>query len=180
MKVFISWAGKSTEAFALELHNWIKPALSLDSWCSAAAECLPQGGSASGGFVQAIFEGIDTSNFCILVMTRESIERPWLNFEAGAFYGQKKTVFTLLCGDITHSHLAKTSHPTSASGMNHTTFSKDGLTRIFTAILANHRDSATVSRMVDRWFSDIETKYNEIFNQRFNDITDALATDCDD
>ena len=79
MNVFISWSGKSSEAVAQALTNWlpdviqpVKPFMSRENIRKGAL------------WRQVIAQQLRDSKFGILCLTRDNLDATWLHFEAGA------------------------------------------------------------------------------------------------
>ena len=81
MSVFISWAenGSFSHDGALLLQNWLPDVLpNLESFVSSE-------NVASGSlWLQSLFQHLDKAESGILCITKESLERNWILFEAGA------------------------------------------------------------------------------------------------
>lgn len=79
MLVFISWSGPRSMAVAAALHEWLPHVLQhLDPWMSSNDI------DAGGRWGKEIAEKLEAAHFGICVVTPENLEKPWLNFEAGA------------------------------------------------------------------------------------------------
>ena len=79
MKVFISWSGDISRALAVELRDWLPMAVhQVDAWIS--------GRDIDPGRRWALVLGheLATSDFAIIVLTRDNLTSPWILFEAGA------------------------------------------------------------------------------------------------
>lgn len=79
MKIFISWSGKKSEEVAKVLKKWIPCVIqSAEPYFSSAD--IDKGSRWSS----AIAKELESSSFGILVVTKDNLTSPWLNFEAGA------------------------------------------------------------------------------------------------
>jgi hypothetical protein len=79
VKLFISWSGPVSRDVAMALRNWLPSVLqAVDPYVSS--EDIDPGVRWGGDLAQQL-EG---TNFGILCITRDNVESPWINFEAGA------------------------------------------------------------------------------------------------
>ena len=79
MKVFISWSGAISLKIAKIFREWLPSVIqSIEPYVSS--EDINKGARWSTD----IAKELDNSSFGILCVTKDNIEAPWLNFEAGA------------------------------------------------------------------------------------------------
>lgn len=79
MKVFLSWSGEISHKVAIVFRDWLPSVIqALEPYVSS--EDIDKGARWSTD----IAEELENSTFGILCVTKENIETPWLNFEAGA------------------------------------------------------------------------------------------------
>ncbi len=90
MKVFISWSGDLSHALALALRDWL-PSVVQSVRPFVSSEDIESGARWSND----IGCELEATTFGLLCVTRESVNAPWLNFEAGALsksMGQARVV----------------------------------------------------------------------------------------
>jgi hypothetical protein len=93
--VFISWSGSESETIARRLKDFLKMVLSTSD-IFVSSEDIPGGKP----WFTEIARAIDVSNAGVIIVTRASLLRPWLHFEAGAIAKHMDQTFVvpLLCG----------------------------------------------------------------------------------
>ncbi len=79
MKIFLSWSGPLSHSIAIELRDWLLGVLQFTE-PYVSSEDIEKGGKWSND----ILSGLETSLFGIICVTRDNMNSPWLNFEAGA------------------------------------------------------------------------------------------------
>jgi len=79
MKVFLSWSGEQSKAYASALRDWLPLLVHfVEPWVSDADI------EAGERWAAEVGKELENSNFGILCITRENISSQWLLFEAGA------------------------------------------------------------------------------------------------
>lgn len=79
MKIFLSWSGEKSKAYATALRDWLPLVVHfVEPWVSDADI------EAGERWANEVGKELETSNFGILCITRENIGSQWLLFEAGA------------------------------------------------------------------------------------------------
>src|SRR5215213_4794181 len=79
MRVFISWSGELSRLVALALRDWL--GLLMSGIHVFVSDIDIEKGTR--GLVE-IAEQLESAEVGIVCVTRENLERPWVNFEAGA------------------------------------------------------------------------------------------------
>ncbi len=79
MKLFISWSGNVSHEVAVTLRGWLPGVIqSIDAFVSS--EDIEKGMRWS----ERLAQELAGTNFGIICVTPDNVNRPWLNFEAGA------------------------------------------------------------------------------------------------
>lgn len=79
MKIFLSWSGDQSKAYANALREWLPLVVHfVDPWVSDADI------DAGERWASEVGKELESSNFGILCINRENIASQWLLFEAGA------------------------------------------------------------------------------------------------
>jgi hypothetical protein len=160
MKVFVSWSGELAKGLAESLHSWL-PRVIQAARPYFSAEDVAKGARWS----PEIARELEEARLGILVVTRESVEAPWLVFEAGALsksLSRAKVVpvlfgmeLTELCGPLVQFQAAR--------------FEKSEMKRVIRMINAELGDVALPSDVLDASFdmwwphlnNDVTTKLRQ-------------------
>jgi hypothetical protein len=79
MKVFLSWSGAVSHSVALAFRGWLPSVIqSLEPYVSS--EDIDKGARWSAEMAQEL----EKSRYGIVCLTKENVNKPWINFEAGA------------------------------------------------------------------------------------------------
>lgn len=129
MKVFISWSGDGSRDFALFLRDWIRQVVQAVEPFMSDQDI----GKGARNTIEMSKE-LESVEFGIVVVTRDTVSAPWINFEAGAIsrsIGTGRLVPLLL--DVSKSDVA-------------------GPLSQFQAVDANdHADVVRLFREINRW-----------------------------
>ena len=90
MNIFISWSGKRSKILASALRDWI-PLIIQQAKPFMSKEDIETGTQ----WMKAILSKLDQSDFGIICLTPENLNKPWINFEAGSL--AKKFDIAHLC-----------------------------------------------------------------------------------
>lgn len=105
-EVFISWSGEKANKYANFLENV------LNQIFGRRAKTFYSGNIESGTvWLDRINQALEESKIGIIVLTKESMKKPWVNFEAGAIFKAdiKNTSIIPICVDISFKDLEN--HP---------------------------------------------------------------------
>lgn len=80
LNIFISWSGDASKAVAEKLRDWLPKVLAGHANCFVSSQDI-RGGERG---LDVIANELESRDFGIVVLTRENIGSPWVNFEAGA------------------------------------------------------------------------------------------------
>ena len=105
-EVFISWSGEKAKKYAKFLEDM------LNSVFDERAATFYSGNIESGSmWLQKINQALSESRVGIIILTKESMKKPWVNFEAGAIFkaDSDHTSIIPVCVDISFKDLEE--HP---------------------------------------------------------------------
>lgn len=101
-EIFISWGGEKAEKYANNL------AVILNRVFGKSTETFYSGNIESGKmWLDKINGALKESKIGIIILTKESVKRPWVNFEAGAIYKANQDITSIIpiCVDISFDDL---------------------------------------------------------------------------
>lgn len=162
MKIFISWSGARSRAVALALKDWIPCVL------HAAEPFMSEKDIAPGsGWLKEISENLSESELGIVCVTPESIDKPWLNFEAGALtrelQGKTSLVIPYLHGFRDKGFRGPLSAFQAVS--SDVTGTRD-LVRTLNSELSRLKQHPLTDRILsdtfDKWWPDLQRRFNQI------------------
>lgn len=79
MKIFISWSGDTSKKLAEALHRWLPVFLQ-----STKPYYTPESIRKGDKWLNSIIDNLKESSACIICLTPDNLEKPWILFEAGA------------------------------------------------------------------------------------------------
>ena len=96
MDIFVSWAGRDSQAVALVLRQWLPGVLPfVRPWVS------PEDIRKGTRWSEELWGRLQKTSYCIVCLTPAAVRSPWVNFEAGAVaraVGGRAHVSPLLLG----------------------------------------------------------------------------------
>jgi TIR domain len=157
MRVFISWSGDLSRRLAEAIHKWLPDMLQYVKPYFTPAD-IEKGAK----WDLEISKELEASNFCIITLTRESLDSKWIMFEAGAISKsiERARLCTVLFGI----------EPTDVEGplerFQATKFLKEEIHKLLKTINSNAKEEAlpdaALDRVFEKWWPDLEDAVNEI------------------
>lgn len=153
MKVFISWSGEKSRAVAEIFKKWIPCIIqSAEPYFSSAD--IDKGARWSTD----IAKELQDANFGILCVTKDNLDSPWLNFEAGALSKsmEQSKVCPLLI-DLKPAEIQNS--PILQFQM--TTVNREDMYKLFKSINANSGEARLADSVLDTSFGMFWVKIEE-------------------
>ncbi|MDT5062723.1 MAG: hypothetical protein QOH63_3182 [Acidobacteriota bacterium] len=157
MKIFISWSGELSQAVALILRLWLKNVIQvIEPYVSS--EDIEKG---SRWFAD-IDKKLDESDFSIVCLTRENMNKPWILFEAGAISRSiNRSRVTPLLIDLSPAYLNG-----PLAQFQATTISEIDMLRLVKDIgnfLGDSRfNDSLIERAFYKWWPDLQQAVSEV------------------
>ncbi|OBJ86508.1 toll/interleukin-1 receptor domain-containing protein [Mycobacterium asiaticum] len=156
-QVFISWSGPLAKSIASALDNWLPTMFDhIDVWFSDTD--IPAGTAWFGDIQQRL----NSSDYGIVVVTTENLNRPWMNFESGALSKKLKqdvarvTPVLVNFTDITQL----TGHPLQQ--YNAVLLDEDGIRKLCDSIARSAgRNTASVMLRFRNMWPDLEAEIDK-------------------
>ncbi len=156
MKVFISWSGDQSKAIAEAFRDWLPNVIQqiepfMSQWDIAAGE----------RWGERLTKELGNTNFGIVCLTPESLNAPWLLFEAGAL---SKSLSSRVCTYLLGLKFADVRAPLSQ--FNHRLADENGtrdvLKSINAALDGASLPEARLEKAFSRWWPEFAAKLAEI------------------
>jgi hypothetical protein len=158
MHVFISWSGELSRQLAQAIHLWLKDTLQF-----VRPFFTPDDIGKGRKWATEISKQLANSKVCIIVLTRDNLNSPWIMFEAGAI-SRSVDDFSLVCPILFDLETTDVLEPLAQ--FQATKFSKDEIFRLLTTINSNAGEqtlpSANLQRVFDKWWPDLESEVQRI------------------
>lgn len=172
MKVFISWSGKKSKKIALIFRDWLPTVIqSIKPFVSS--EDIEKGARWNTDIAQELKE----SSFGLICVTKENLESPWLNFEAGALSKTIDNTFVApFLFDVKPSDL--TGSPISQ--FQSTNFSREDMKRLVETLNAaseNTLDTPRLDKAFELCYPDLEKSINELIKAKTDEEEKTEVSD---
>lgn len=153
MKVFLSWSGDLSHKVALILRDWLPSVIqSVEPYVSS--EDIDKGARWSTD----IAKELEASACGILCVTRDNIDAPWLNFEAGAL---SKTIDKSRVSPFLFALKRSEVKPGPILQFQSTIVEKDDVRKLLLSINGASQpalDEARLNKVFDVWWPELESK----------------------
>ncbi|QYM76173.1 toll/interleukin-1 receptor domain-containing protein [Leucobacter luti] len=80
MKVFVSWSGNESKKLAEKIREWLPSILLQNVSAFVSSQDIEKGSRG----LSVIASNLEDTDYGIIILTQETQNAPWLNFEAGA------------------------------------------------------------------------------------------------
>lgn len=160
MKIFLSWSGELSHKIAITLRDWLPQVIqSLEPYVSS--EDIDKGTRWSTDIAKELEE----SAYGIIVITKDNLLAPWINFEAGALSKliDKSNVSPFLF------NVKRSEVKGPLLQFQSTIFEKDDILKLVKSI--NNRtddddrlDDAKLEKAFKVWWGELESNLNQILS----------------
>ena len=157
MKIFISWSGDLSNKIAIILKDWIPNVLqNVEPYVSS--EDIPKGDRWSTDIATELSD----SSFGILCVTKDNVNAPWLNFEAGAL--SKKLDSSKVCPFLFGMKKSEIEGPLLQFQI--TFRNRDDIFKLMQSINKSSDDEflddARLKKTFDVWWSSLEEAFDKV------------------
>ena len=158
MKVFLSWSGKLSRDIAVAFHDWLP-------YVIQSVKPFVSTGDIDKGkrWSEVLGDELQQIAYGIIILTRENIREPWINFEAGAISKAiEKSCVSPLCFGVDP---AKIDGPLQQ--FQATIYDRDDIFNLLRSVNARVDEEHQVSFEVlrkefDAWWPDLQKRVDEI------------------
>lgn len=174
MKIFISWSGEESHKASLVLREWLPSVLqSIIPYVSS--EDIDKGTR----WASDIAGELDESSFGLLCVTKENMNAPWLNFEAGAL--GKSVDKSRVCPFLFRLKRSEVSGPILQ--FQSTIFEKVDVFKLIKSINDacgdDKIDDSRLDKYFDVWWPSLEEELNKIPVSDSETVVDKLESPTD-
>jgi len=157
MKVFLSWSGNTSHQVAKRLRDWL-PSVIQNIEPYVSSEDIDKGARWSTD----IAKELENSTFGILCVTKENMNAPWLNFEAGALSkAMDKAYVTPFLFDVKRSEVNG-----PVLQFQSTIFEREDIHKMLKtinkALDGNKLPDERLDKTFDVWFPQLESELSNI------------------
>ena len=171
MKVFVSCSGPLSHRVAVRLRDWLPSVIqSLEPYVSS--EDIDKGARWSTDIAQEL----EDSSYGILCVTKENLDAPWLNFEAGALSKSidRSRVSPFLFG------VKRSEVKGPILQFQSTVFEKDDVKKLVIGLngaeQTNSLDETRLDQIFEVWWPQLESALEEIQVPGASELADAEAS----
>lgn len=157
MKVFISWSNEISKQLALSLKGWL-PLIFPNTETFVSSEDIRKGTI----WWNEIKDALESSDCCIVCLTKHNISSTWVYFEAGVLWERTKNVIPLLF-DVP----VDTIKETPFGQIQTTQFDKEDLKKLVSAIYEINQDGECQEEIVEKFernWKVLDTRIKNILN----------------
>lgn len=160
-RVFVSWSGEKSGRIAQTLVSWLPSVLQ-----SVKPYYTPDDIDKGAKWATEISKSLSECNIGIICLTRESLEKPWILFEAGALSKSfsDSNVCTVLFG------VEPTDVKPPLSTFQNTQFQKEDFRKLVQTINRAAGDSALTEKIVEnvfeKWWPDLQSGISAILTEK--------------
>jgi len=153
--VFVSWSGELSRLVAEALRDWLGYVLH-----AARPFMSAQDVAVGDRWLSRLSRLLDSVQLGIIVVTRGNIGAPWIQFEAGALakrIGESRVVpmaFGCELAELMRDHPGNPLVQFQGADLNRLGTSK--LVRALNEVLSPRADDATLRRIFDKWWPELE------------------------
>lgn len=165
VKVFISWSGEKSKKIANIFREWLPTVIqSIEPFVSS--EDIEKGSRWNTDIAQELNE----TKFGIICVTKDNLNSPWINFEAGALSKSLENTFVApVLFDVKPSELKSS----PISQFQATSFTKEDIKRLLETLnnaTANGLTQSRLNKAFDLCYSDLEASIDEL--KKCEDVLD--------
>lgn len=162
MKIFLSWSGETSHKVALVLREWLPSVIqSIQPYVSS--EDIDKGARWSSD----IAKELEKSKFGIICITKENINAPWINFEAGAL--SKTIEKTYVCPFLFGVKKSEISNTSPLLQFQSTIYQYEDVQKLLLSInSANDSEKLEDARLIkafEIWWPNLQKGLDAIFDQ---------------
>ena len=164
MKVFISWSGETSKKIATIFRDWLPTVIqSIDPFVSS--EDIEKGSRWNTEIAQELKD----STFGLICVTKDNLNAPWLNFEAGAL---SKTINNSYVAPLLFDVKPSELKGSPISQFQSTSFIRDDMKRLVETLnkaTGSSLTSARIDKAFNLCYPDLEKSITELKTEKNSD-----------